>query len=136
MQAAAQAFEGTYTAGLQWRVEPRTELAHTPVELQDSVQLTIAYGGGKASLDCSDLLKVPVLVTLTTTDSGLAESGQATLEIWRSSQGLEASLRYESARVRLAAEFPLRATGGAPLVNIDALDPALPGASATFTEEP
>lgn len=136
VQAAAQAFARTYTSALHWRVEARSEPTHTRVDLPDNAELRIAYAGAPAQRDCFDRLEVPVTVTLATSDSGLAESGEATLEISRESQGLEARLHFETKRIRLDATLPEPATGEAPLVTFDALDPDLPGASASFSEGP
>lgn len=136
MQAAAQAFEMPYTSNLQWQVEARISPTHTPVDFQDSAELAIVYTGATASTDCAGELEVPVTVTLSTNQSGIAESGDATLNLWRSAQGLEGRLSYQGKRVNLGADLPDPATGGAPLVSFDALDPTLPGASASFTEGP
>jgi hypothetical protein len=136
VQAAAQVFERSYTAGLLWQAEPRGSSLQTPVDLQDSVQLALAYRGANARLDCADQLRVPVSVTLTTSASGIAEAGDGTLTIDRSSQGLIGTLHYEGARVRLDASLTEVAPAQAPVGSFDALDPNLPGASASFTEEP
>jgi hypothetical protein len=136
VQAAAQVFERSYTAGLVWQAEPRGSTLHTPVDLQDSVQLTLAYGGAKARRDCADQLQVPVLVTLITSASGIAETGAATLTIDQSAQGLIGTLHYEGTRIRLDANLTEGAPAQAPVGSFDALDPNLPGASASFTEEP
>jgi hypothetical protein len=134
---AARAFEGTYAAGLLWYEEPRNAASHTTVQLQDSVQLSLAYTGGKATqYDCVEELKVPVSVTLTGSSSGLAESGKATLTIQPSSHGLVGSLHYESPSISFDATLHELASGAAPVASFDVFDPNLPGASAIFTEEP
>lgn len=132
--AAAQAFEGTYRAGLQWRVEARASTVQTPVELPDSVQLTINYDNVKVGRSCADELNVPVSVTLTTSDSGLAESGSGTLTIWPAAQGLSGRLHFESQRMRLDVMLDEVALATPPQGGLDALDQALPGASAVFTK--
>jgi len=137
VEAAAKAFEVPYTGSVQWQVEARTAATHTPVDFPDSALLAIVYTGASASTnDCFAQLTVPVSVTLSTSQSGIEESGDATLSIRRSSQGLAASLQYESKRIRLDATLPDPDSGGAPSVTFDALDPSLPGASASFTEGP
>lgn len=136
VQAAAQAFTEPYSGALQWWVEPRTDPSQTPVDLADDAQLTLVYAGASARRDCNGRIHVPVSVTLTTSDSGLTESGPATLEISSSAQGLEASFHYESKRIRLDATLPDPAGKAAPVVTFDALDSDLPGASASFTEGP
>lgn len=136
VQGAAQSFDGTYNSGLRWQVEARSATTNPPVDLQDSAQLTISYRGAPARRDCADQLEVPVSVTLTSSDSGLAESGQTTLTISRSSQGLVGELHFESPRIKLDATLPELGTGNPPLASFDALDPSLPGASASFTQEP
>lgn len=136
VEAAAQVFEQPYTGSLQWQVEPRTSPNHTPVDFADTAVLAIVYSGGSASRDCTDQLELPVSVTLSSSQSGIAESGDATLTLWRSSQGLTALLHYESERVRLDATLPDPSNGDAPAVTLDALSSDLPGASASFTEGP
>ena len=136
MEAVAQAFEVPYTGKVQWQVEARAATTHTPVDFPDSALLAIVYTGAAASRNCFDELQVPVSVTLSTSQSSIGESGDATLTIWRSAQGLEARLSYEGTRVKVTANLPEPGTGAAPLVSIDALDPSLPGASASFSEEP
>jgi len=137
VEAAARAFEGTYAAGLVWQQEPRSAADHTAVQLQDSVQLSLAYAGGKATRDdCVEGLRVPVSVTLTTSASGIADSGETTLTIQQSSQGLVGKLSYDRPRIRLDVTLRELATGVAPVGSFDAVDTNLPGASANFTEEP
>lgn len=136
VEAAARAFEGTYASGLQWQAEARFAPPHTLIELEDAARLTVSYEGDEASRDCNDRLSVPVLVTLTTTESGLADSGVGELTIVRSSQALIGSLHYESKLVRLDATLDEVAVATAPRGGFDALDPTSPGLSATFTEGP
>jgi len=132
---AARAFEGTYRAGLLWQVEPRAATSHTPVELSDSAELVIAYGGGKATRNCDDQLLVPVSVTLTTSASGVSDSGPATLTITRLASGVAGALVVRGKQVALGAGLPEVATGAPPSGGFDALFTDLPGASASFTEE-
>ena len=136
VKAAAQAFEGTYHAGLAWRVEPRSSTTQTPVVLPDSVQLAIDYADVEVRRECAGSLNVPVFVTVTTSDSGLAERGNGTLTLTSATQGLVGSLHFESQRVRLDATLDEAKLATTPHGGFDALDRALPGASATFIEEP
>jgi hypothetical protein len=136
VEAAVRAFEGTYASGLQWQAESRFATSRTPIQLEDAARLTIAYDGDDASRDCSDRLSIPVLVTLTTTESGLADSGVGELTIVRSSQAFVGSLHYESKLVRLDATLDEAAAATSPRGGFDALDPTSPGLSATFTEGP
>lgn len=135
MERARQAFVGTYTGMLAWEVEHVSELTQTPVELEDHVQLTIERPG-QASLECSNQLRVPVSVTLSSSASGLKESGEATLFIPPSSGGLVAQLNYENSRIVLSVTLPEVAAGRSPSGFLDALDETLPGNSAQFIEEP
>ena len=130
VRETAQAFEGTYGAGLQWREEPRSPTTQTPVDFADSVQLTITYSDAKATRSCADELSVPVTVALTTSASSLAESGNGTLTISPGQQVARATVHFESARVRLDGALNPPAAQG----SFDALDLALPGASAIFPE--
>jgi hypothetical protein len=135
VRAAARAFEGTYSAGLQWRAEPRSATATTVIDLQDGVELVIAYEDAQG-WDCIGQLNVPVSVTLTTSASGVSETGVGTLSIQRSSQGLIGSLHAETETLKLDATLREAAAGLAPQGSFDALDPKLPGASAIFIEVP
>jgi hypothetical protein len=134
--AAAEAFAGTYEAPLLWQQEPLSASNHTPVDLQDSLQLTLAYNGASVLRDCADRLTLPVTVTLTTSESGIAESGDATLELSRSAGVLAGDLSYESDRLALDATLSEVAAGVALTGDFDSLDQELPGASASFAVEP
>jgi len=137
VELAAQAFEGTYSAGLRWQVEPRGSNTQTPVELEDSLQLTITYGGTQAKTNiCGNQLSVPVSVMLTTSASGVADTAEGTLSIERAPQGLVANLYAESTLIRLHATLQEAALGAAPDGSFDALDANQPGASAIFTKGP
>jgi hypothetical protein len=128
VRGAAQAFDGIYSAGLEWREEPRSSTIQTPVDFVDSVQLTITYSNENATRTCGDQLSVPVSVSLSSSASSLVESGIGTLTIAASSRSPSAALHFESQRVRLDATLtPPEARG-----SLDALDLALPGASAIF----
>lgn len=132
MRAATEAFTGSYDTDLRWQNEPRAEATHTPVDLADSLKLTVTYGGEDANKKCDGMLSIPVTVTLGTSASGIAESGDATLAIWPSTGARVGHLHYESARVVLDATLGEVAAGGTIAGDCDALDPALPGASASF----
>jgi hypothetical protein len=136
VEAAARAFDGTYASSLQWQAESRAATLHSSIEFEDGAQLSVSYGGEQATHDCDDQLIVPVTVTLTTTHSGLIDSGVGKLTIERSPQALLGSLHYESKLVRLDATLDEAAARTAPRGAFDALDSSLPGASATFTEVP
>ena len=136
VEAAARAFEGTYASGLQWQVESRVATSHSSIAFEDGAQLSVSYDGEQAQHDCDDQLIVPVTVTLTTSNSGLVDSGVGKLTIVRSSQALLGSLHYESKLVRLDATLDEAAAATAPRGAFDALDSSLPGLSATFTEVP
>ena len=136
VETAVRAFEHTYAAGLQWQAEPRAATTHSAIEFEDGAQLTVSYEGDEATRDCTDRLSIPVRVTLTTTESGLADSGVGELTIVRSSRALTGSLHYESKLVRLDATLDEAAVATVLRGGFDALDPTLPGLSATFTEGP
>jgi hypothetical protein len=128
VRAAAQAFDGVYSAGLEWREEPRSSTTQTPVDFVDSLQLTITYSNEEATRTCSDQLSVPVALLLSSSASGLVESGNATLTITSLSQPQSATLHFQGSRLSLDATLtPPQATG-----SLDAYDQALPGASAVF----
>jgi hypothetical protein len=121
---------------LLWQQEPLSSSTQTPVDLEDQLLLTIAYDGADAIRDCGGVLSVPVTVTLTTSESGIAESGDATLELSPSSGALAGSLSYESDRLALDAMLAEVARGVTLAGGFDALDEDLPGASAGFAVEP
>jgi hypothetical protein len=128
VRAAAATFAGTYDAPLLW--QPIT------ADFQDRLQLSIFYDGGSASRGCSGRLVVPVTVTLTTSESGIAESGAATLEIAVASAGLVGDLSYAGERVALDARLTEVAAGVSLAGDFESLDEDLPGASAGFAVEP
>ncbi len=133
VRAAAEAFNGTYDADLRWQNESRSATTHTLVDLADSLQLAITYDGEGAIEACGGAtLSVPVTVTLGTSASGIAESGDATLTILASAGALTGQLHYASARIMLDATLGEVAAGGTIAGDCDALDPTLPGASASF----
>lgn len=130
VRATAQAFEGTYSARLEWQEEPRSSTLQTPVALVDSIQLTITYSNEEATRSCADELSVPVSVSLSSSASGLVDSGKGTLTLSSGSPEGAATLHFGSQRVSLDAMLtPPRAQG-----SLDAHDLALPGGSATFSE--
>ena len=137
VQAAAQAFEGTYAATLRWRIEPRSASTQTPVKFEDAAQLDVSYDGAGATRDCMGQLRVTVSVLLSSNASGIMDAGEATLTIPAgASPRLVGELHYDGDVVRLDATLPEIAAGGGPSGSFDALDPNLPGASASFSEEP
>jgi hypothetical protein len=128
VRAGAEALAGTYEVPLIWQP--------AALDLEDNLQLTIVYDGGSALRDCNDRLRVPVTVTLTTSESGIAESGDATLELPGPSSALAGSLSYEGERVALDATLAEVAGGVALAGSFESLDEDLPGASASFHLEP
>jgi hypothetical protein len=126
--AAAAVFAATYEAPVLWQ---------PPVaDSQDRLQLTIVYDGGSVRRGCDDRLTVPVTVTLTTSESGIAESGAATLEIAGRSGALVAELSYVGERVALDARLNEVTAGVTVAGDFESLDAELPGASAGFAVEP
>jgi hypothetical protein len=134
--AAVAAFAGTYEAPLQWHAEPRGASTLTPVDLQDSLQLSIVYDAASASSDCANRLRVPVTLTLSTSQSGIVESGGATLELTRPVAAMTGSLSYDGERVALGATLAEVAAGVSLAGDLDSLAEGLPGASASFAVEP
>jgi hypothetical protein len=126
--AAAAAFVATYDAPLAWQP--------VVVDFPDRLKLTIFYEGASARRSCEGRLTVPVTVGLSSSDSGIEESGAATLEITASSGGLVADLRYAGQRVALEARLTELAEGARLTGDLEALDEDLPGTSAGFDLEP
>lgn len=133
--AAVRAFEGTQGASLRWYSEARSAAESAPVEFADNVQLTISYHGDSASLGCTNDLRVPVSIQVTTSNSGVVEEGPVTLWISQTSQGLVGSLHYQSKLISLDATLDEAARATTPQGSLDALDGTLPGASARFPGE-
>jgi hypothetical protein len=126
--AAAATFAGTYDAPLLWQ--------QVAADFQDRLQLSIFYDGGGARRGCDGRLAVPVTVTLSTSESDITESGDATLEIAVSSGGLVGDLSYAGERVALDARLTEVAAGVSLVGDFASLDEELPGASAGFAMEP
>lgn len=133
-RAAAKAFVGTYEAALQWQEESLGSTATTPIALDDSVELTIGSDGEPVTGHCSATLRVPVTVTLATTTSGVAESGEAELVLGAASVPLQGRLVFSGERVQLDVTLFERSAGMTPQGGLDALDSELPGAAATLVE--
>jgi hypothetical protein len=121
---------------LLWQVEPRSASTHTAVNLEDSLQLSVAYDGTSATRDCEGKLRLPVTVTLATSESGLAESGAATLELSEPTGALSGNLSYQSQRIVLHATLVESAPGVTLAGGLESLADGLPGASASFDVEP
>lgn len=134
--AASATFARTYEAPLLWQEEPRGMATHTAVALEDSLRLSIAYDGGSAERNCSDQLTVPVTVTLSTSDSGISETGDARLVLSGPGGSLTANLTYDSKRVTLYASLVEAGAAVSFKGGVDSLAIGLPGASASFALEP
>lgn len=128
VSAAAAAFVGTHEAPLSW--QPGV------VGFQDRLQMTIFYEGKSARSACDGRLKVPVTVRLTSSDSGIDESGAAMLEIAGSSGALVGDLGYSGERLVLDVRLSEVAAGIRLAGDLRALDEDLPGASAGLAGEP
>lgn len=125
--AAAKAFDGPYEAPLLWQ---------TGMSSAEQLRLTIAHDAGSILRNCVNQLHVPVTVNVTTSESGISESGDATLELSISSDTVTGTLKYESERLVLTATLTQVSSGVALKGDLDALDPKLPGTSASFAVEP
>lgn len=133
-RAAAKAFVGTYEAQLQWQEEPLGSTETTPVALDDNAELTIASDGEPVTGHCSAPLRVPVTVTLSTTTSGVTESGEAELVLGGATEPLQGRLVFSGGRVQLEVTLFEHSAGKTPQGGLDALDSDLPGAAATLVE--
>jgi hypothetical protein len=113
-QSLAHAFEGTYRAPLVW-------LEHQPVisglgaveDYEDSITITIAHDGQPASRGC-DGLQLSVTATIETLQSGISESGPATLRVISAKQPLLAWFSYGGSTFSIAAELTGPAASDAP----------------------
>jgi len=134
--AVTAAFATTYQAPLSWQQEPRSAATHTSVAFQDSLQLTITYGGASAKRDCNDQLTVPVTVTLSASQSGIAEDGDGVLILSGAQGAFTGYLTYDGKQVALEASLAQVAGGVSLTGDLDSLAAGLPGASASFSVEP
>lgn len=137
VEAAASSFEGTYVARLVWRQQEPSSAEQAPLALDDELELTIDYHYADAvEKPCSPGLRVPLVVTLSSSESGIAEAHEAELSITRSAGHLSGRLHYLSERVELDVTLSEIAEGARLSGNLDALDAGLPGAAAEVVELP
>lgn len=133
--ATAASFEGTYLARLQWRQQEASSAEQTPVTLDDELELTVDYHAVDAvEKPCNPGLRVPVVVMLSSSASGIAEAQEAELVIKRSAGQLSGTLHYLSERVELDVTLSEVAEGARLSGSLDALDAALPGDAAEVLE--
>jgi hypothetical protein len=130
--ASARDYEGTYGAQLSWQEEARGSSEPTLLDLDDRLELSIAYIGENASSDCIGDLRVPVTVGLVSSSSDIDESGEGELVLPSATRGLRATLTYASQRVRLTAELAPAAEEAPPSGELDGLSRDLPGGFASF----
>lgn len=137
--AAVQRFVGQYSTPLQWQTKALGESDNAVVAFPDDLVLKVEYAAASASpaITCQDSLRVHVTVALTTSASGIAESGDGILEIVSGASGaLTAQLIYASAALSLDAGLVPVESAQPPSGGFDALDVRLPGKSARFIGEP
>lgn len=130
---AAKAFVGNYAAGLSWQEEPLDTASPTVVTLDDTVQLTIGSDSAPVVAECGDL-RIPVTVVLTTTTSGISESGDAEIVLSGPTKPLRGRLVFQGTRVHLNVTLLEHSAGMTPEGALEALDSDLPGAAATLVE--
>lgn len=136
VKAAVQVFTGQYRTPLQWQQERLGASDNPPVAFQDDLTLTVDYVDADARVACNGKLDAPVTVTVTTSASGLAESGAGNLEVVSTSGALSAVLSFELGRVSIDAGLAPVATGTPPSGGMNVYDPTLPGKSAQFVGKP
>lgn len=130
---AAKAFVADYAAGLSWQEEPLGTASPTLVALDDTVQLTIGSDSAPVVAECGGL-RIPVTVVLTTTTSGISESGDAEIVLSGPTKPLSGRLVFRGTRVHLDITLLEHSSAMTPEGSLDALDSELPGAAATLVE--
>ena len=123
-------------ARLEWRQQEPSPSEQTPVALDDELDVTIDYRDADAVEESctSHGLRVPVVVTLSSSGSGISEAHEADLLITRSAGQLSGSLHYLSERVELDVALGEVTQGARLSGSLDARDDALPGAAAEVVE--
>lgn len=123
----ARAFEGRYTAALRWLGLP--DAGSPPAN--DEITIVVTYEGADGTTSCGFDLGVEVSVDITTRDTGVHETGRATLSAPAASTDL-ATLAFSGVRVN--AVVTLRRAGGAVQISgtLESLATDLPGKRAEF----
>ncbi|HVJ15635.1 MAG TPA: hypothetical protein VM686_09340 [Polyangiaceae bacterium] len=100
----AAAFEGTHRASLDWREEALSSQQQTPVAFEDAIAISIRASGAAGTLvSCDRALDIAVQVEVTTSESGLRESGIGTLSFTKVEPVLTAELSFDGATLVLFA---------------------------------
>jgi hypothetical protein len=124
----ARAFEGRYTAALRWLGSPD---AGSPPASDDEITIVVTYEGADGRTSCGFDLGVEVAVDIATRDTGVHETGKATLSAPAGSTDL-ATLVFSGVRVN--ALVTLRRSAGAVQISgtLESLATDLPGERAEF----
>jgi len=124
----ARAFEGSHAAALRWSTKkPGDAGVRIP---DDAITITVAYADGDGLTGCDDL-SVSVTVDITTRDSGIHETGAATLEAREGSTD-NATLHFAGEQVVVSATLQ-RSQGAVELSgSLQAKGTGLPGDTAQF----
>lgn len=125
----AQAFAGRHTSTLRW-TRPAAADAGAPVP-DDEITITVTYQGADGTMTCSGEWRVPVIVDITTRDSGIHETGTTTLST-RPGPLQSAGFDFTGNQVEVSAS--LVGANGAVAISgtVRALVTGLPGVNADF----
>ena len=74
-----KALVGQYNAALRWQSGEVNAADHAQVGDDDEISITVSEQSGASVFDCDGQLRVPVQVTVTTRDSGISDSGPASV---------------------------------------------------------
>jgi hypothetical protein len=128
----ARAFEGHYSATLQWFAEPPTDSSQTPVAAHDSISIDVSYDGTDARTDCSmSMLQIPVHVEVSTSESNFHESGVVDLRL-ESAASLSGQLELHGMHAAIDADLVGVASGASPSGTVVPIEGDAPGGWAQF----
>ena len=126
----ARAFEGHYSAKLQWFEEQRGNPNQTPVALDDTIVIDVTYEGAAAHLICGALY-IPMHVDARTTASGFHESGLGQVLI-TSPTTVSGSLDLQGTRATVFFQLGEPAGGASPSGTVVPIEGGVPGGWAQF----
>ena len=131
----ARSFSGVQRAKLRWQRSVPGVDTPAPVDLVDGVTLNVVYEGASATLAC-DSLTVPVTLTVTSTASGIAETGPALLRFALGGSPHSATIEYSSVTLSLTAQLSETNDGVSPSGRLEPRTQRAPGDFAVIGAAP
>lgn len=105
-QELAAAFEGTHHATLDWMEEDTPAADTTAVPFDDAISISISATTVAGVVDsCVGTLDIPVQLEISTTESGLGESGIAVLTFSELAPVLSAHLSFDGTKLSVEAQL-------------------------------